>query len=130
MYVEILPLTVHLYVIIVHLNRLYFQDEVDKTIKSLKISKGAYMEFFKNGVSQGVTWPDEIFQGAYYPCISLYKNITVSVNFGPDFKHPPPSSCLYKPVSERAQEMVIESCVADLLYAVSLELDGDRLSLL
>lgn len=31
---------------------------------------------------------DNINGGAYYPAISIYKNATVSVNFGPIFKYP------------------------------------------
>lgn len=33
--------------------------------------------FFKNGVSQGVAFKD-IFEGVYFPAISLYKGCTVS----------------------------------------------------
>lgn len=31
---------------------------------------------------------ENINGGAYYPAISIYKNATVSVNFGPIFKYP------------------------------------------
>lgn len=35
------------------------------------------MIFFKNGVSQGVAYED-LFEGLYFPAISLYKSCTVS----------------------------------------------------
>lgn len=33
--------------------------------------------FFKNGVSQGVAY-DNLYEGMYFPAISLYKSCTVS----------------------------------------------------
>lgn len=42
----------------------------------------------RNGKCCGVAFQD-IYGGSYYPAVSLYRNITVSVNFGPDFKYPP-----------------------------------------
>lgn len=38
------------------------------------------MIFFKNGVSQGVAF-DNLFEGLYFPAISLYKSCTVSRTF-------------------------------------------------
>lgn len=40
------------------------------------------MIFFKNGVSQGVAF-DNLFEGIYFPAISLYKSCTVSEIFIP-----------------------------------------------
>jgi len=83
------------------------------------------MIFFKNGVSQGVAY-ENLFEGMYFPAISLYKSCTVgafpcslvvlvvvvvvyylvlnfivflqvSVNFGPHFRHPP-KDLKYQPV--------------------------------
>ena len=42
---------------------------------------------FKNGKCHGSAYTD-INEGTYYPAISLYKNASVSVNFGPRFKYP------------------------------------------
>ena len=85
------------------------------------------MEFFKNGVSQGRVWEDEIYCGEYYPCISIYKSATISVNFGAKkFKFPPKFDQPYKAIHCRAFNDMIESCVADLLYAVDLEVKGER----
>lgn len=54
------------------------------------------MIFYKNGVSQGIAFTD-IYEGTYYPAISLYKNASVKVNFGPSFQFPP-ADLSYKPV--------------------------------
>lgn len=43
--------------------------------------------FFKNGELQGEAFLD-IYHGAYYPAFSIFRNATVSVNFGPNFKYP------------------------------------------
>jgi hypothetical protein len=63
--------------------------------------RGAHMEFFKNGVSQGVPAhfrcdgnQDEttgITAGMYFPSVALFKGSIVKVNFGPDFKYPLPA---------------------------------------
>lgn len=53
---------------------------------------------FKNGVSQGVAF-ENICQGSYYPTISLFKNVTVTANFGPNFKYPPPADLNWRGVS-------------------------------
>ena len=81
---------------------------------------------FKNGVSKGKAWENEIFCGEYYPCISLYKSASVSINFGPKFKFPPKIKQSYKALQHRAYDDMIESCVADLVYAVDLEINGDK----
>lgn len=100
------------------------QDEVDKTLKRLKHLRGAYVEFFKNGQSQGKAWENEIYEGAYYPCLSLYKGCTVSTNFGPKFKFPPQQP--HRALCERSSDLIVECCMADMLYAVGLEADGDK----
>lgn len=105
----------------------FTQDEVELAEKALKPVKGSYLEFFKNGVSQGRAWEDDVFGGVYYPCVSLYKSATVTVNFGPDFKFPPATNLQpCSPVSNRAYETMLECCVADLVYAVEVDIDGDR----
>lgn len=64
---------------------------------------GAFVEFFKNGKSQGIPLPfcggdenavakrdvcnDYVTAGSYYPTISLFRAGAVRINFGPDFKH-------------------------------------------
>jgi Set1/Ash2 histone methyltransferase complex subunit ASH2 len=48
---------------------------------------GSKIYFFKNGECQGLAF-ENIYGGAYYPSISIHKSATVSLNFGPNFKHP------------------------------------------
>ncbi len=55
------------------------------------------ISFYLNGKPLGVAFVD-LNAGAYFPAISLYKNIQVRANFGPDFACPPPPNVDYKPV--------------------------------
>uniref|UniRef100_A0A8C4DNY2 Set1/Ash2 histone methyltransferase complex subunit ASH2 n=1 Tax=Dicentrarchus labrax TaxID=13489 RepID=A0A8C4DNY2_DICLA len=105
---------------------LYFEekDYVDKAEKSLKSMTPSRMIFFKNGVSQGVAF-ENLFEGLYFPAISLYKSCTVSVNFGPHFKHPP-KDLKYQPMSDMGWGAVIEHTLADMLYHVETDVDGRR----
>uniref|UniRef100_A0A8C6YLQ1 ASH2 like, histone lysine methyltransferase complex subunit n=1 Tax=Nothoprocta perdicaria TaxID=30464 RepID=A0A8C6YLQ1_NOTPE len=105
---------------------LYFEEKdfVDKAEKSLKQAPGSQIIFFKNGVSQGVAFKD-IFEGVYFPAISLYKGCTVSINFGPYFKYPP-RDITYRPMSDMGWGAVVEHTLADVLYHVETEVDGRR----
>lgn len=49
---------------------------------------GSYCTFYVNGKSQGIAFHD-LYQGIYYPSVSLYFDATVHCNFGPTFTHPP-----------------------------------------
>lgn len=71
-------------------SHLYYEekDDIADADRALKPLKGSKIMYFKNGVSQGEAFID-IYDGAYYPAISIYKSATVSVNFGPHFKFPP-----------------------------------------
>ncbi|PNI67857.1 ASH2L isoform 1, partial [Pan troglodytes] len=80
--------------------------------------------FYKNGVNQGVAYKD-IFEGVYFPAISLYKSCTVSINFGPCFKYPP-KDLTYRPMSDMGWGAVVEHTLADVLYHVETEVDGRR----
>lgn len=58
-----------------------------EALEDIKIAPESQIIYFKNGKSQGVAF-ENINGGAYYPAISIFKNATVSVNFGPSFKYP------------------------------------------
>ncbi|XP_077478615.1 set1/Ash2 histone methyltransferase complex subunit ASH2 isoform X2 [Stigmatopora argus] len=105
---------------------LYFEekDYVDKAEKSLKTMSPSRMVFYKNGVSQGVAF-ENLFEGIYFPAISLYKSCTLSVNFGPHFKHPP-KEVGFQPMSDMGWGAVVEHTLADALYHVETEVDGRR----
>lgn len=81
-------------------NHLYYEekDNFNEEEKRLTPLKGSRIEFFKNGVSCGVAFND-VYEGLYFPAISLYKNSSVSINFGPDFKYQPNINEKWKPVS-------------------------------
>lgn len=105
---------------------LYFEEKdfVDKAEKSLKQTPHSEIIFYKNGVNQGVAYKD-IFEGVYFPAISLYKSCTVSINFGPSFKYPP-KDVTYHPMSDMGWGAVVEHTLADVLYHVETEVDGRR----
>ncbi|XP_040202182.1 set1/Ash2 histone methyltransferase complex subunit ASH2 isoform X1 [Rana temporaria] len=105
---------------------LYFEEKdfVDKAEKNLKQTPGSEIVFFKNGVNQGVAYKD-VFEGVYFPAISLYKGCTVSINFGPHFKYPP-KDLSFRPMSDMAWTAVVEHTLADVLYHVETDVDGRK----
>lgn len=105
-------------------NYYYFEEKGDpqaleKQLQPLPRSK---IVFYRNGECLGVAFRD-IYAGAYYPAISIYKSATVSVNFGPDFKYPPQESENWLPMSARRESAEIEQTMADMLYLLA----NDRL---
>ncbi len=99
-------------------NHLYYEerDDVKAITKALSPLAGSKITFFKNGVSQGVAYTD-LYEGTYLPGVSVFKNTCVTVNFGPNFKHPPPVDKFnYKAMHLRAEETIIEQAMADMLY--------------
>ncbi|CAG5041371.1 unnamed protein product [Parnassius apollo] len=103
-------------------SHLYYEDKdkIQESLNNLKPLVGSRILFFKNGECQGEAFTD-IYQGCYYPTVSLHKNITVSVNFGPNFKFSPSAEYNYRPMSEKAEEAICEQTMADLLYLTENE---------
>jgi len=98
-------------------NHLYYEekDNFSESEKSLKPRKGSQIVFYKNGECYGAAFND-VFDGIYYPAISLYKNATVTINFGPDFQHPPTNMDSWRPMSEAASESFVSYALGDLIY--------------
>ncbi|XP_024082819.1 set1/Ash2 histone methyltransferase complex subunit ASH2 isoform X1 [Cimex lectularius] len=99
-------------------SHLYYEekDRVAEFLKKLKTLPGSKIMFFKNGVCQGTAFTD-IYGGAYFPSISLHKNATVTVNFGPNFKYPPNEKKFqYNGMHQKAEEAICEQTMADMLY--------------
>ena len=103
-------------------SHLYYEDKDDVagSIKKLKPLEGSYIKFYKNGTCIGVAYRN-IYGGIYYPTLSLFKSINVSVNFGPSFSHPPSDEDGFRAMSERAEEAMIEQTLADITYLVENE---------
>ncbi|XP_037978109.2 set1/Ash2 histone methyltransferase complex subunit ASH2 isoform X1 [Plutella xylostella] len=103
-------------------SHLYYEDKdnIQESLNNLKPLPGSKIYFFKNGECQGEAFAD-IYEGCYYPSVSLHKNITVSVNFGPNFKCPPLGDYTFRPMSEKAEEAICEQTMADLLYLTENE---------
>ncbi|XP_070544616.1 set1/Ash2 histone methyltransferase complex subunit ASH2-like [Ptychodera flava] len=123
--VKLLPATCKDKALIKFKSHLYFEvkDFVQETEKGLQQTDKSKVMFFKNGVCQGVAY-ENVFEGTYYPSISLYKNATVSVNFGPEFKYPPKEvSVDYQPIQNTAAQAMVEHTLADILYHVEHEQD-------
>ena len=95
------------------------KDVSEQTEKSMRPELGSSISFFKNGLNQGIAFND-IYEGTYYPAASLYKNSTVTFNYGPKFKYPP-KELKYKPMSAFVDEMAVEQSLADLMYLVCFE---------
>ncbi|KAL5284524.1 ASH2L family protein [Megaselia abdita] len=117
-YINYLPQTFKDRPLVKFKSHLYYEDKdkVQETLKTLKVKEKSKISFFKNGQFQGVAFTD-IYGGAYFPTISLYKNTTVSVNFGSALKYPgilEKHNC--RPMSERVEDLVSEQCLSDMLY--------------
>nr|CAG4643104.1 EOG090X03NS [Ilyocryptus agilis] len=102
-------------------SHLYYEDrdELQEALRNLKPLEGSKIYFFKNGVLQGVGF-QQIYEGNYFPAVSLYKNVTVSLNFGPNFKFPP-KDMVFRGLNERAEESIAEQAMADMLYLTENE---------
>lgn len=95
------------------------KDISEQMDKSIKPQKGSKITFFKNGRPQGIAFED-IYGGQYYPAASIYKNATVTFNFGPKFKFKPRgTSC--NPMSDRISDMAIEQSLSDVLFLTCFE---------
>ncbi|XP_066141049.1 set1/Ash2 histone methyltransferase complex subunit ASH2 isoform X1 [Euwallacea fornicatus] len=104
-------------------SHLYYEekDQPQERQKTLIVLPGSKILNFKNGECQGVAFED-IYQGSYYPALSLHRNVTVSVNFGPDFKYPPQmSEYNWKPMSEKGEEAICEQTMADIMFLTENE---------
>ncbi|XP_041364541.1 set1/Ash2 histone methyltransferase complex subunit ASH2-like [Gigantopelta aegis] len=103
-------------------SHLYYEDKdhVAETVKDLKPAPGSKMVMYKNGKTQGLAFSD-LFEGVYFPAVSLYRNSTVTCNFGPIFKYPPKDIKTYKPISEAASQAMVQSSLADILFHIENE---------
>lgn len=97
-------------------SHLYYEDKdnIQESLNNLKPLPGSKVYFFKNGECQGLAFED-IYQGSYYPSVSLHKNATVSVNFGPNFKFPPSNKYCYRPVSKSEKKQCLKEFLRPLL---------------
>ncbi|KAL8586825.1 hypothetical protein ACOMHN_052701 [Nucella lapillus] len=103
-------------------SHLYFEekDSVNEAEKALQPAVGSKMVMYRNGKSWGVAFED-VFEGIYYPAISLYKHAVVTVNFGPDFKYPPKDQADFRPMSEAANQAIVEGALSDVVYHIDNE---------
>ncbi|KAK4531271.1 hypothetical protein CCYA_CCYA07G2128 [Cyanidiococcus yangmingshanensis] len=77
---------------------LYYTVDRGSHATSASGGKGTWVEFFKNGVSQGVAYRN-LIPAVYYPMISLYMGAKCRANFGAEpFRAVLPPGC--RPLSE------------------------------
>lgn len=95
-------------------------EEKDEPPLKMEPLPGSRISFYRNGQHLGTAF-ENIYEGYYYPTISLYKSCRVSINFGPKFRYPPPQSEPWKPVSDLAELEVIDNLLSDMLYIIDQE---------
>jgi len=109
-------------------NHLYFEekDESEKIEKALTPLPNSMIKLYKNGKCEGTAWT-QINGGAYFPCVSIYKNCSVQINFGPEFKLKPEGDDLgeVRPISDLAAVNIVDHTLGDLLYHVEDRINTD-----
>ncbi|KAJ1921910.1 transcription factor, contains a PHD finger motif [Mycoemilia scoparia] len=60
-------------------------------VPPLPILRGSEIEYFLNGKSLGNAFQD-LYLGKYHPAISSYMGGKIELNFGPNFRFPPPAA--------------------------------------
>ncbi|CAL8102520.1 unnamed protein product [Calicophoron daubneyi] len=103
-------------------NSYYFEekDEPAKAEKQLVPLPGSKIVFYRNGECMGTAFTD-IYEGFYYPAISIYRSATVSVNFGPNFRFPPKDVTDWHPMTDRLVSAAVEQTLSDMLYLIEHE---------
>ena len=107
-------------------NFLYYETKrnAKEQESKMKTLDGSKVTFFKNGQCQSTAF-ENIFRGHYFPAASLYKNCSITFNFGPTFKYPPSSENFnYLPFSERSISEMGEQQMSDLLFLI----ENDRVA--
>ncbi|KAK2167629.1 hypothetical protein LSH36_26g15165 [Paralvinella palmiformis] len=101
---------------------LYYEekDHIAEEEKNLRALSNSKIIFYKNGKCEGVGF-QSIYAGTYFPGVSLYKNSSVTVNFGPKFEHPPDTKQRYKPFSDIVEQAYVEYALGDILYHIEHE---------
>eukprot|EP00051_Salpingoeca_urceolata_P007260 m.96126 g.96126 ORF g.96126 m.96126 type:complete len:579 (-) comp15177_c0_seq4:85-1821(-) len=96
------------------------KDNFDK--RSLKPLPNSSMTCFKNGVSQGRMFSN-VFEGQYYPAVSLYMGAKVHVRFS-DFKFPPPAELQCRPFDDAVYVNNAAMTLDDLTHKIEQMLSG------
>lgn len=76
------------------------------------------MEFFLNGKSKGAAFRD-IYEGFYFPAVSIFHEATIRCNFGPKFRYTIPKGA--SPMSARAEQVVVDQTLSDICDLVAIE---------
>ncbi|GMT16788.1 hypothetical protein PFISCL1PPCAC_8085, partial [Pristionchus fissidentatus] len=95
------------------------REEPSNILKTLEPLEGSYIEFFHNGTSCGRAFTD-LNRGFYFPAVSLFRQASLRLNFGPSFVHRPPKGV--RAMSERTEELAVHQSMADMIYLVDKNL--------
>lgn len=96
----------------------YYEEVLGKVQQgSMKVCKGSKITAFKNGKSMGTMFED-LYEGTYYPAVSLYMGAQIQVNFGPNFEYPPDVDVPYNPMSDAVHVKNAELCLTDILCKI------------
>lgn len=76
-----------------------------------------------NGRSKGIAFSD-LYEGAYFPAVSMFHDASVRCNFGPNFKYAVPRNA--KPMSARPDELAVEQALVDICDTVKIQLDEEQ----
>ncbi|EGT41366.1 hypothetical protein CAEBREN_04175 [Caenorhabditis brenneri] len=92
-------------------------EEYAQIAKNLREAPGSYIEFFHNGKSCGKAY-ENIYEGYYFPAVSIFHGATVTYNFGPKLKNLPEGAT---PIQARAEEQLYEQTLSDILYLATTD---------
>ncbi|KAI6170158.1 Set1/Ash2 histone methyltransferase complex subunit ASH2 [Aphelenchoides besseyi] len=108
-------------------NNFFFEehDDVSGAVTRLKEVPGSKIEFFLNGRSQGAAFND-IYEGFYFPAVSIFHDATIRCNFGPKFRYPLPKKSM--PMSARPEQVIVEQTLSDICDLVSINEDQQKLN--
>eukprot|EP00039_Didymoeca_costata_P024667 m.11077 g.11077 ORF g.11077 m.11077 type:complete len:339 (-) comp4370_c0_seq1:3-1019(-) len=95
----------------------YYEEHLPKIQPAaMKPLVGSKIMAYKNGVLMG-TMAKDIYEGLYFPAVSLYMGACVKLNFGPKFEFPP-KDVEFQPMSEAVHLENARLTVLDLLRSV------------
>lgn len=92
-------------------------------MSSINDSPCLQIEFFLNGRTKGEAFRD-VYEGAYFPAVSMFHDAVVRVNFGPKFRYALPRNA--QPMSSRPEQLAVEQTLADLCDSVKIRAEEEQ----
>ena len=92
----------------------YLEESLPKKSTSGAPPGGGRIDFYRDGRPTGVSFAGLPIGSMYYPTISLYRDATVHINFGPEFVSPPTAASGAEPFCSVVRKSVVASALAEL----------------